>query len=145
MKGNELKCSDLRIGNYLKYNSKIVEVFGLRPRYIEYYDEDEFLVGDNPEYFEPIELTEELLVKIGFELVNTKRLAGYELVKELENNVYEFFVFKIFDNNDTLLNIRKQKGGGFEYGEFTKRGIKYLHELQNAYYLLTNEELEVEL
>lgn len=144
MKKNGLKCTDLRIGNFLKYNNKIIEVFGLRPRYVEYYDEDEFLVGDNPGYFEPIELTEEVLLKVGFELMNTKKHKGFELVREIENNVYEFFVFKIF-NDDTLLNIRKQQGGGFEYGEFTKRGIKYLHQLQNAYYLLTNEELEVKL
>lgn len=30
MKTNELKCTDLRIGNLLKYEDNIVKVFGLR-------------------------------------------------------------------------------------------------------------------
>lgn len=140
----KLKCADLKIGNFLKYNNKIVEVFGLRPRYIEYYDKDEFLVGDNPEYFDPIELTENVLLKIGFELINTQNHKGFEIVREIEEDVYEFLVFKIFSDN-TLLHIRKSKGGGFEYSEFTKRSVKYLHELQNIYYCLTGNELDVKL
>lgn len=94
MKTNKLKCPDLRIGNNLKYNNKIVKVFGLRPRYIEYYDEDEFLVGDNPEYFEPIELTEELLVKIGFE---EKMIVIY-----CQMNVFSLFITKILSNKSYL-------------------------------------------
>lgn len=140
-----MKTNELRIGNYISFHNVWYKIVGI--------DKDRVLIeyhnGETDychiEYIDPIELTEEVLLKIGFELVNTKRLTGYEMVKELENNVYEFFVFKIFDNNDTLLNIRKQKGGGFEYGEFTKRGIKYLHELQNAYFILTGKELEAEL
>lgn len=141
-----MKAKDLRIGNWVQYDGTFYQIESLTKVDAVVRREGTFDFGNRSiEKAQPIELTEELLVKIGFELVNTKRLAGYEMVKELENNVYEFFVFKIFDNNDTLLNIRKQKGGGFEYGEFTKRGIKYLHELQNAYYCLTNEELNIEL
>lgn len=132
MKVNELKCSDLRIGNYLKYNSKIVEVFGLRPRYIEYYDEDEFLVGDNPEYFEPIELTEELLVKIGFE--------KFEKLFRMKLREFHLDYFIVVG----VLRIYKKITDCY-FDKNLEIKCEFLHQLQNAYYLLTNEELEVEL
>ena len=143
MKTNELKCTDLRIGNYLKYNNKIVEVFGLRPRYVEYYDEDEFLVGDNPEYFEPIELTEEVLLKIGFK---KNKYDWWKYFPDRENEVS----ILMRDNYTTIeyANLFHCPEDVTEVNydsklEFPRR--IYLHQLQNAYYLLTNEELEVEL
>lgn len=142
-----MKTNELRLGNWIMgigYMHVTELKTELGNNFITASNKDVVFM-DEEDSFQPIELTEEVLLKVGFELVNTKRLTGYEMVKELENNVYEFLVFKIFNNNDTLLNIRKQKGGGFEYGEFTKRGIKYLHELQNAYFCLTGKELEVNL
>lgn len=140
-----MKANDLRIGNWIKYEDKLVQVVQLSSLMILCQrDENQFLVNCEPKVFQPIELTEELLLKIGFELMNTKNHKGFEMVREIEEDVYEFLVFKIFSDN-TLLHMRKSKGGGFEYGEFTKRGIKYLHELQNAYFLLTNQEMEIEL
>lgn len=142
MKTNELKCTDLRIGNYLKYNNKIIEVFGLRPRYIEYYDDDEFLVGDNPEYFEPIELAEEILVKIGFE--DRKGYFNYSKVfgddGDYCDSIYIYYCprlnhFKFTHNIVDKLDLQTMD----------LYNIKYLHQLQNAYYCLTGEDLRVKL
>lgn len=146
METNKLKCADLRIGNYLKYNYKIVEVFGLRPRYVEYYDEDEFLVGDNPEYFEPIELTEEVLLKIGFKKEERISSILYYLDYEIDLDECIRVKYLIYDSKALpLLRITSPSAIIFESHELTKRGIKYLHQLQNSYYCLTGQELEVEL
>lgn len=139
MKTNELKCTDLRIGNFLKYNNKIVEVFGLRPRYIEYYDEDEFLVGDNPEYFDPIELTEEVLVKIGFDAMHSSRYL-YEKSIINKHNINDA-VYITFHTINKTLRIDFSK----DLQILSLYDIQYIHQLQNAYYCLTGEELNIEL
>lgn len=142
MKTNKLKCPDLRIGNYLKYNNKIVNVFGLRPRYIEYYDEDEFLVGDNPEYFEPIELTEEVLLKIGFE--DRKGYFNYSRVFGDENN-YCDYIHIYYCPMLKHFKFTHDKVKEDDLQQMDLYNIQYLHQLQNAYHCLTNRELEVKL
>ncbi len=68
---------------------------------------------------EPIPLTYEILEKCGFECLCSKWKNGHiELLVNL--NGYDFF-----------------------YGGFTK--LEYLHQLQNLYFALTTEELEVNL
>ena len=131
MKTNELKCTDLRIGNYLKYNNKIVRVFELHPRYIGFDNEENFVVGDNPEYFDPIELTEEVLLKIGFK--------KDPIITQYNKEIDDFLISYIDGVNGCLLSIQGKKS------QFYKYDIKYLHELQNAYFLLTNQEMEIEL
>ena len=143
MKTNDLKCAYLRIGNLLKYEDNIVKVFGLRPRYIEFTDKDEFLVGDNPEYFEPIELTEEVLVKIGFE---KNKYDCWEYFPDREDEISILMT----DNYTTIeyANLFHCPEDVTEVNynsrlEFPRR--IYIHELQNSYYLMANKELEVEL
>ena len=78
-----------------------------------------------------IEITEELLVKIGFEKREYKRHGGKrcEYVK------------------DNAVSISFSIGGGCVVGVGLtfKGGIHYLHQLQNAYHLLTGKDLEVRL
>lgn len=66
-----------------------------------------------------IPLNEEWLLKFGFELINgNKYRNGHIELLDGPNHCYEYF-----------------------YGGFTK--IKYVHQLQNLYFALTGEELEI--
>lgn len=139
MKTNELKCTDLRIGNYLKYDDEIIQVSKLCKNYVEFYDKEDLLIGDNPKYFQPIELTEKVLLKIGFDAMHSCRYM-YEksIINKHNKKVVVYITFHMinktlridFSNDLQVLNLYD---------------IQYLHQLQNAYYCLTNNELEIEL
>lgn len=153
MKTNELKCTDLRIGNLIDYFGDIIKV-----DIIDCFDGKERVGGktkdgehvyDKPTYFDPIELTEEMLVKIEF----YKKSIGdalYRYYKEvcIDNYSYLFDYVVIPKDEYISLKVTKAENEDDEVDYFTifyNDNIKNLHQLQNAYYCLTNEELEVEL
>lgn len=138
MKTNELKCSDLKIGNLIDYFGDIIKV-----DIIDCFDGKERVGGktkdgehvyDKPTYFDPIELTEEMLVS---------------LFGKPRTNGNRFDIYTIPTNGIEIQDRRKSalptpticilKFGVHIYN------IKYLHQLQNTYYLLIGQELEVEL
>ncbi len=124
-----VRASELRIGNFVmdrggkilfidhwEYENKISEkrVDGLHPF-------TEFV-----EYLQPIPLTEEWLLKFGFEMEYSQL-----------TNIYKYF----------LVNAPFGYSQG-QFNVFTQTGcfsveIKYVHQLQNLYFALTNEELEI--
>jgi hypothetical protein len=120
-----MKVSELRIGNYVKgigHNiSWIIE--GIEKDYIYSYNSWRLLSS-----FQPIPLTKEWLLKIGFEFaVDTWYFNGFALWETEWGD----------DKGAT--------GIGYFY-ELRERGmmdkhIQYLHELQNLYYSLTGEEI----
>jgi hypothetical protein len=77
------------------------------------------------EFICPIVLTEEILIKAGFKRQNNALNGPYKNDFSLWNPREE----TIFTLNDTL---------------FTPK-IKYIHQLQNLYYILTGEELSFNL
>lgn len=106
-----MRVEELRIGNYYQwYADGKYYYFQIKP---EDFQKRELA------NFEPIPLTEEILLKCGFE-------KGIEFFSY--NNFYidlnEWFVF----NNMVA-----------------KAPLKHLHQLQNLYFVLTNEELNIEL
>lgn len=141
MKENELKCADLRIGNLIDYFGDIIKV-----DVIDCFDGKERVGGktkdgervcDKPTYFEPIELTEEVLLKIGFKKKNDCYI--------LSNDCIFFVYYKDSFKQELLASAKREGKYYYNTNELKNYDIKYLHQLQNAYYLLTNEELEVEL
>jgi hypothetical protein len=106
-----MKITELRIGNWVKQPNGIIEVFTVSDL------DDE---GDINSYLEdeiePIPLTEEWLIKFGF---------------ERWNDVYNNFYHKL--NGVEIENGNIYVGHGNE--------IKYAHQLQNLYFALTGEEL----
>ena len=95
------------------------------------------MVGDNPEYFDPIELTEYVLLKIGMKLsCVSKNIKLYD-----KKGYTDFMECKVYKDGGILLNYKHSKRNNF----IQISNIKYLHELQNAYYCLTSEELNIEL
>lgn len=88
------------------------------------------------DFIQPIELTEEVLLKIGF--IHRIGMFHFQIIEE--NKKIEVYYNPPIGG---LVAYKDEKYKEFE--KIEKFGIRYLHELQNAYYLLTNEELEVEL
>lgn len=135
MKTNELKCTDLRIGNYVNIEGDVVKVKEIYEKSIHYAN-DEYESYATEDFIQPIELTEEVLTKIGFE----------------KNTIYGSVIeyFPIDDNLARIYCTKEKQNFKIQIvrkniTETIVKYIKYLHQLQNAYYCLTNEELEVEL
>ena len=78
----------------------------------------------------PIPLTEEILLKCGFE----KCLNQYKLRTKLDTRNGKNVPFIILDLD------------GFEYDDLRlQTKLKHVHQLQNLYFALTNEELKIEI
>ena len=111
-----MEAKELRIGNYLIHDGY----------FIKSYSVDGFInIIKNIDNYEPIPLTEEWLVKFGFELEDEKiyyHLDSYEDIY-ITKTSYSFSIY----NATHFTNI--------------KQGIKHVHQLQNLYFALTNEEL----
>jgi hypothetical protein len=125
-----IKVNELRVGNLIKFNNRLqkeknVEV-NLRffaswagGRSTEEMNPDEEISN----YYSPIELTPEILVKCGFIYKHEFYTIGKDLIS---------FIF---------LNGKVQRT--FIIIDTDFRAILYLHELQNLYYSLTGEELDM--
>lgn len=142
-----MTVNELRIGNYL--NTPRADQSPFRIDVIEFASKNNIKVGMNvnklPHPFnenefidahpftwelqdlKPIELTEEILVKCGFEKHSTnpfwfrKKQICISLAESLELISWDMQIFKI--------DLK----------------VKYLHQLQNLYFALTGEELEINL
>ena len=113
-----MKVKDLRIGNLVYTPDRCVdEVTDITLESIS-------TLGFGQMYdLEPIPLTEEWLIKFGF--INH--------ANEWCNNL---FVFEYWERSK-LYHFTGGEGVGFG------GGFKYVHQLQNLYFALTNEELKL--
>jgi len=128
-----MESNELRIGNYIKHteSNRVGAVTGLQENIIDCTNG-----FDGSLYSEPIPLTEEWLLKFGFE--KKTELLGFGSV---ESTFYEL-------NNDRIYLLRK----GFEYERTPTlksnerfnlcKVYNYVHQLQNLYFALKGEELE---
>jgi hypothetical protein len=131
-----MKANELRIGNW--YTSVKFEV----PVYCELSDLHELCVRSDGAYndppidsmFEPIPLTEEWLLKFGFEREdnlnwwNVPKESNYKAHHLMEmQNAWTWFI----DFDDTGDNTHLVSG------------FNYVHQLQNLYFALTGNELEI--
>lgn len=87
----------------------------------------------NPSGFTPIPLTEEILLKAGWKYYNGK--TSGDLTKDT--------VCKV--DLDFINGVIKIKSHYEEYGMYRDLPICYLHQLQNIYFALTGQELEINL
>lgn len=142
-----MKVNELRLGNWVKVNDPIFGVNTYKVATIR--DNGNITLSDNlscsVNNIEPIELTEEVLTKIGFD--KKRQLISYLFYLDYEIDKDNIILVKyiIYPKAPSLLKIIASQGGNYECFEFIKRSIKYLHELQNVYYCLTGQELKVEL
>lgn len=131
-----IQPQDLRIGNKIYYgepNKSIITVESIGKtgingenigEYLLYFDEYKY------EHLEPIPLSGEILEKCGFEqsIENNFILNDFRVwIDPQTKRVFIFCNRKILDDS---VSLRLEK--------------KYLHQLQNLYYDLTGEELNVQ-
>ena len=110
-----IKANELRIGNLVKDDDL-------------YYEVDITVLLDI-DSFEPIDITEEWLLKLGFKKqAKTYWISLYSLKAELHFEVYI---------KDMVLYLKSDNSN------FIFDPIKYIHQLQNLYFALTGEELEI--
>jgi hypothetical protein len=119
-----MEAKELRIGNWYKYYAD--------GKYYNYQIEAKDFISGNIKNFEPIELSEEWLLKFGFEIEksNSHCIAFNEVGYE-----HELQLDKEFGTTENCWNITKY-GSGY-------RLIYYVHQLQNLYFALTGEELKI--
>jgi len=123
----ELSATELRIGNLVAFNYKcdIISKVNIIQEYsvgISFETQPNLMnaLSTHPENLIPITLTEEWLVKFGFEVTNTYYFSKCNL--HLQGDVRGFHL--VISRIDGIK-------------------VKYVHELQNLYFALTGEELTI--
>ena len=136
-----MKTTDLRIGNFISINfgncddGKIITVDGVSD--CEIYNEEHGYSLCNE--FKPIPLTEQWLLDLGF-----KKYTGRYGVYYKHYSLDGFRVWLPRDIYGLGYTVGRKD---FETGDtyWVKNGVRYLHQLQNLFFALTQEELEVKL
>lgn len=112
--------NELRIGNYYKW-------YADGKYYYFKVDNDTFSDYNVLNNMQPIELTEEILLKCGFQKIG--HLYKINLLNSLNlmyNSEHNGWYFDIYHNS-------------------SKVELQYLNELQNLYFAVTGQELEINL
>lgn len=129
-----MKVNELRVDNYVHYfNQDMLDSSGIVQ--VSLLDIDDY------QFFEPLPLTEELLLKCGFqsllddpECTGIKTKSGQYVIINNDNVVLEI-MFGFLKDGSVLVHLN----------DCDFENCKYLHQLQNLYFALTGEELDVKL
>lgn len=136
----EIKASDIMIGNYFKYDNKIVFIAEiLKTKLVTIYDGSGLEKGTTLGCLRPIPLTEDILLKAGGERFDEDKI--------------------ILMLNDPSTHLVLMKVGTHWYpqieqtGEFASEGfnvvflnfIDYIHQAQNLFKSLTGNDLKIEV
>lgn len=137
-----MKASELRLGNLIKIGGNTLETYQTyTPTKVTLAIMNE-IAGENEErpdaelsVFQPILLTEEWLLKFGFEKIR------------MESSPYEDGEYTILSQMFTVykkepITHNSVHGWFINNHNQPKLNIKYVHQLQNLYYALTGEELQ---
>lgn len=125
-----MKATELRIGNWIYVDGKPIDIAS---NVISEYHWSELTT--TPTTYSPIPLTEEWLKKFGFKQwqshvsinVGSENRIYWQIGKE--RNLF----WESYDNTFTLDRVNKEDSPR----------VKYVHQLQNLYHALTNQELEI--
>ncbi len=124
-----MKASELRIGNYLDFDGRICFIEAIDKQGVEV----KFLDNGEEEWidlfqFSPIQITEEWALKFGFEKKNNEVFIFKNLIKlNIWNKECELYL-----GDRTLVRWM-----------VWDLDIIQIHQLQNLYFALTGEELEI--
>lgn len=132
-----IDIKELRIGNLVKSFRKNILVEGIGKKGINYSFMDEEYEYEEDELY-PILITEELLLKLGF-------------IKEEDSISHDFEFKKWIDGYPiTVSDLSNTKDRDYYvhidsrcYSTILGADIQYLHQLQNAIYFATKNELDV--
>jgi hypothetical protein len=146
-----IKATDLRIGNWVSIKNNYRDSF----QNIQILNGDHLshILNEHPEhvinYTEPIPLTKEILEKCGFEKDNEQKFNGiiesYSLDIDVKGSNKNTIHFNL-PGNTRIKNKELYNFGNYTVNDhWGSNNFKYLHQLQNLYYALTGEELNVNL
>lgn len=142
-----MKAEELRIGNYVNTDMGIGQVLRITESIFNtnYTNEDcnvtididgRFLSKEEEE-IDGIPLTEEILLKCGFKKIN--HIHGYVFYTYERKTSRNCYCYEM--PLDIYLDSHRAVVGNFN----AKKPIQYLHQLQNLFYAVNGEELNVEL
>lgn len=114
-----IQANELRIGNWVEAVAPMGN-YHMRIHAVNFES-----IERNPDCVNPIRLTHDILESAGFEY-SKGQITG---------------VVHYTKGNIKLIN----KEGAYDFASFPQTTIKYLHHLQNVYYDLTGNELEIKL
>jgi len=137
-----MKANEFRIGNLVERDGNILEVIRVAKDGIVNYDLVRKSQGMhvNSGNVIPIPLTEEWLLKFGFEKIDRRINETYE------KDLGAFYFQIILMNDDKSYNVRFSNDTFKEEGDRVGLGlIYYVHQLQNLFFVLTGEELKINL
>lgn len=138
-----MEAKELRIGNYINQGEQLGEL-PLNAYQIYQFSLGGFISSNNiPTYYhywKPVPLTEEWLVKFGFKKELSSSKDYFNFILNDDYRVYE---------NDGSWNISLVFLGGYD-GDTTEpsshyfiKELLYVHQLQNLYFALTGNELNI--
>lgn len=118
-----MKSNELRLGNLIENLGDIISVEYLDKSLVKglYHRVDTYNTSVQLKHCKPILLTEDCLIKLGFRKDKTQISLYYKDDFEIQLPVY------------------------FKYKDCNLRKLNYVHELQNLYFALTKNELEIKL
>lgn len=129
---------DFRLGDLVLYNNQKCYIRGIEEHQLKLEHKGKIEIV-SPEWVSPIALTEDILIKIGFEVSDTEddNLKPY---KEYNLNGLVINMFRI--NEPVFLYCADDtfKGNTVSY---SRPPLKYLHQLQNLFFVLTGKELNI--
>ena len=137
-----MKTDELRKGNLINFyrDNTIGSVSNIEEQYIDFVSLNTgFCCYDKHiDYFEPIELTKDILENLKFSVGG--ECSFYSHIREDGKEVS--IKYYTWANGETCIELVILEKRPLCESIF-KRNIKYLHQLQNLYYLLTEEEFDI--
>lgn len=133
-----MKVNELRIGNTImceyrnEYKPHTIKSIWYNDEENLYFVELENGFQCNLDGISPMPLTKEFFEKNGFIFMeNLDSYSNYFMSEDMRINVYG-------SSNAWVIDI-----DGIDFSTAFRKGFKYVHELQNAYYISTGEELKI--
>lgn len=131
-----MKIQEIKFGNLIKIKDEICRIIEIRESYVYGESATKILVS-NIRTAKPIKITNNILQKIK----NKKQeefILGDNIITYLSfpNKKKEIFTAEI-NKNEVYISFQNINNSLIK--------IKYLHELQNLYYCITKQELEINL
>ena len=139
-----IKANELRLGNLVLFNGKQKKITPNDITYQEYWLNRKGTNTNKPEEtIQPIPLTEDWLLKFGFELNESIEEDDdnfhYKALWLSIPNKYTFEMSKFIGDDNRVREDEKN----IELGDNPLPHIKHVHQLQNLYFALTGEELTI--
>jgi hypothetical protein len=135
-----MKANELKLNNYIQDRfGKQVWVYQLSNL------GDENIINEEsyPPYYKPIPITQEWLFKLGFQdddVIEEGFIMGYYLIyTDLENDENEFALIQ----GEEGYYLAEEREECWLTAFTSPKPFQYIHEIQNAFFLLTGIELKI--